>query len=140
MQGPSAQDDHTPLSPSTVMSVRLVEEMKQRVTQQPETSLQKVYNDVVQQAVQEDREAADELASTIPTYNARGMALHRARKKNEPALPKRRAEIQLPEELQTLPDGRNFLQASDGDDDKILLFAADHALVDPYMCSTNGTR
>lgn len=130
LQEPSAHDGHAPLSPGKLKSIGIVAEMKERVTQQPRASLQRVYNDVVQQAVQDNGEIADadELASSVPTFRSCRMTLLRARQKNEPPLPKQRAEIQLPEELTTMPDGRLFLQASDGEDDKILVFATDHAL------------
>ena len=116
------------MSPTTVTSFGVVEDMKQRAVDQPQTSLQTIYNDVMQRTVGDDPTHADELTASIPTYNSCRMSLHRARKKNEGVLPKQRADIQLTEELQTLPDGRTFLQGNEGDEDKILLFATDQSL------------
>lgn len=90
--------------------------------------LQRIYDEVLQETIAEDPAQAEDLASSLPVYNSCRMSLHRVRKRNEPVLPKRREDIQIPDNLKTLPDGRDFLQAEDGAEDKILLFATDQAL------------
>jgi hypothetical protein len=76
----------------------------------------------------EDPAQAEEIVSSLPLFNLCRMSLHRTRKTNEPVLPKQRSDIHIPENLRTLPDGRDFLQANEGAEDKILLFATDQSL------------
>ena len=102
--------------------------MKKRAVDQPQQSLQKVYNDVLQTAVNNAPDQAEDLASSVPTYQSCRMSLHRERKRNEPVLPKERAHIQIPDDLKTTLDGRDFLQADDGGEDKILVFATEQGI------------
>lgn len=102
--------------------------MRQRVAEEPERPVQRIYNDVLTQAIAADPGAADSLAASVPTFHSIRSTLYRERRKNTPPLPKNRSEIHLPDDFKTTVDGRVFLQADSGQDDKILVFATDAAL------------
>lgn len=128
LKGPSPHNGHAPSSPTHATASALISEMKERVVDQPQRPLKKIYNDVVQEAINNDPGKADDLTSSLPTFYSCRMSLHRSRKKNEPILPKQRADIDFTDDLMTTTDGRMFLQANDGDADKILLFATDQGI------------
>lgn len=103
--------------------------MKERVSQEPQQPVQRIYNDVLNQAMARDPGNADALAASMPVFPSCRSSLQRTRKKNEPPLPKQRTDIDLPADCRVTTDGRTFLQADDGREDKILLFATDNSIM-----------
>ena len=74
------------------------------------------------------------MATNVPPFRAVSTTMYRERRKTTPQLPTSRSNIQLPERCTKLADGRDFLQADDGLEDKILLFATDNAI--ERLCSS----
>ena len=122
------EHNHPPLSPGTIASFRVVKEMKERVSQEAQQPVQRIYNEVLNQVVSRAPEQADSLASSIPAFQSCRSSLQRTRKKNVPALAKRRSEIDLPADCRTTSDGGTFLQADDGQENGVLLLATDNGI------------
>lgn len=63
--------------------------------------------------------------SQVPTFNSLRSALYRFRSHERPALPRQRSDIDLPDIYTKTTAGDNFLLASEGEHDKILVFTTD---------------
>lgn len=86
------------------------------------------FNDVLEG---EAEEAIDDL-TCMRKYRC---TLYRARSTNLPKIPHHRCDIELPEEWTQTKDGRPFLLANDGEEDKILIFGTAQNL--RHLCSAN---
>ncbi|KAL8610282.1 hypothetical protein ACOMHN_062014 [Nucella lapillus] len=131
-----SEHNHSPLSPGTIAAHRIIKDAHDRVKQRPEEPLQRIYNQVLEENLREHPDQADSLVSSVPTFQSCRSSLHRARKTQEPALPKTRSEIVIPEDCTVTADGRLFLQTQDGEDNKILIFATDNAVA--RICSSES--
>lgn len=82
-----------------------------------------LFNSALSQiALEED---ARDVAVFMPTYSSFRSSMYRSRLKTHPPLPTVRADIELEGDWTKTKDGQRFLLRSDGDQDKILIFATD---------------
>ncbi|XP_060070749.1 uncharacterized protein LOC132550676 [Ylistrum balloti] len=73
------------------------------------------------------------IASKLPKFDAKKSSFYRSRKKTLSPIPNTRPEVQLEGKFTQTTSGEQFLQANDGDNDKILIFTTDENLV--HLCS-----
>ncbi|XP_071109021.1 uncharacterized protein [Haliotis cracherodii] len=70
-----------------------------------------------------DEVATEDQPQLLPSYPSMSSALYRHRRKNIPALPQTRAEVQLEGDWTETTDSRPFLLFTDGDANKIVVFS-----------------
>ena len=81
-------------------------------------SMKRVYSQAFADVNLEDEQQVD----FLPSIKSLKSSLYRSRAKRLPKLPQNRAEIRLNDEWATTLDGRDFVLANDGEDNKILIF------------------
>lgn len=108
--------DHPP-DPSKIAIHRKRQELKKLVTEQPTTSMKRLYTDVFK-----DVEDDDNIVNVPPLKSIR-TSLYNARAKRLPKLPTCAADIELVDEWRKTNGGTDFLLLDDaGDDARILAF------------------
>ncbi|XP_053204744.1 uncharacterized protein LOC128394393 [Panonychus citri] len=90
---------------------------------------QKSSNDIMQ------THQGDIVGASLKTFRSLKKTLSRARSSRYPPLPANRAEITIPDKLRNNFDNETFFRISDGDSEKILIFATDKFL--NYLSSSD---
>ena len=76
-----------------------------------------------------------EIAANLPTFDTSKSSLYRSRQKTIPPIPNTRPDIQQEGKFRETTSGEQFLQADDGDADKILIFTTADNL--HHLCTTD---
>ena len=100
---------------------------------EPLKPLKRAYREVFDEIDLNNEQNLDEL----PSLKKFKPALYRARRKRLPKLPHTMAEVLLPEEWTTTEDGRNFLLANDGEEERILIFGTSQNV--RHLCAASTT-
>ena len=110
---------------------KAVERAKAICKNEPHKPLKRAYREAFEEVDMENEQNLDDLPS-LQKYKP---TLYRARRKRLPKLPHTLAEITLPEEWRTTEDGRNFLLANDGVEERILIFGTSQNI--RYLCAAD---
>lgn len=76
-----------------------------------------------------------DIASKLPTFESKRSSFYRNRQKVLPPIPNDRATVQLDGKFRHTTSGEPFLQADDGDIDKLLIFATSENI--QHLCSVD---
>lgn len=99
---------------------------KQEAVRQPHKSMKRVFADAF------GNEVNEELLDHLPSFKRHRDSLYRARSQRLPRVPHNRQDIVLEGEWAETLDGRNFILADDGRDDRLIIFGTMQNL--RYLC------
>ncbi|XP_067681589.1 uncharacterized protein [Haliotis asinina] len=120
--------EHNHLPPDSTR-LKFVSSMRKRAREEPTTAMPALYQDELLKYHQED-------ASHLPSYSTLDSALYRHRSHTIPRLPQTLVDVNLDGVWTQTLDSERFLLFSDGDDDKIVVFATDAHLQALQSAST----
>ena len=106
--------------------------MKRKIADEPDLPVKQLYNRSLRELGTVAVDDIDEVAGHFPHFHQIKSSLYRERRKFQPPLPQTRRDIVIAPPFSETSDGRRFLLANDGDDDKILVFGTEENLV--RMC------
>lgn len=106
-----------------------IHKAKQEAISQPQKSMKRVFADAF------GNENNEELMDHLPSFKRYRDTLYRARSQRLPHVPHNRQDIVLEGEWAETVDGRNFLLADDGIDNRIIIFGTMQNL--RYMCQAD---
>lgn len=119
--------NHVP-SESNIRIKKIVEQVKDAVKEDVMKPVKRAYEEAIGALDMNDEANLDDL----PSFSKYRSALYRSRAKALPKIPHTRAELNITEEWATTVDGRNFVVADDGLDDRLLIFGTQQNL--RYLC------
>ncbi|KAK3105984.1 hypothetical protein FSP39_010262 [Pinctada imbricata] len=118
------RDHNHPPSPAEVEGMKIISEVRSRARVEM-TPIPSIYDEEITKLRDAPWDSQTrEVASKLPTFSATKSAMYRARQKTVPPIPSTRQTIQLNDKFQRTTSGELFLQADDGDADRILIFAS----------------
>ena len=120
------KDTHNhPRDDSAIVVKKLVNDLKSKM-QDNIRPVPQLYLEEIQRVAAVPN--ADEVAANLPPFSVVKSALYRQRRKLIPALPSTRAEVAFEGEWAQTANGKSFLLAEDGGDDKMVIFASEDDL------------
>ena len=126
------EHDHPP-EQAKIEIKKSVERAKTICMNEPLKPLKRAYREVFDEIDLNNEQDLDEL----PSLKKFKPALYRARRKRLPKLPHTMAEVLPPEEWTTTEDGRKFLPANDGEEERILIFGTSQNI--HHLCAASTT-
>ena len=127
------QGQHTHMPDETkIQEKKCLHTAKEDAVHHPFKSMKRVFSDAFAETVQDNNEEA---LDGLPSMKKYRCTLYRARGKRLPQIPHTRQEIDLQGQWSQTKDGRPFLLANDGEENRILIFGTTQNL--RHLCVAN---